>query len=99
MLDVSAFLFKDRDMRKREKKDKKIKEHNAMLLRFAGYTSMNVMGTLATSCYILADTFFISMGLGTEGLAALNLAIPVFGFITGCGLMMGMGGATKYSIA
>ena len=72
---------------------------NARLRKFARYTSMNVMGTLATSCYILADTFFVAKGMGTNGLAALNLAIPVFGFITGSGLMMGMGGATKYSIA
>ena len=56
-------------------------EQNARLRKFARYTSMNVMGTLATSCYILADTFFVAKGMGTNGLAALNLAIPVFGFI------------------
>lgn len=50
------------------------------------------------SCYILADTFFISKGLGANGLAALNLAIPIYSFIHGCGLMLGMGGGTKYSI-
>lgn len=53
---------------------------------------------IGLSCYILADTFFISKGLGMAGLAALNLAIPVFSFIHGCGLMLGMGGATWYSI-
>lgn len=88
-------------MRKNDdiKRDEKVMEQNARLRKFARYTSMNVMGTLATSCYILADTFFVAKGMGTNGLAALNLAIPVFGFITGSGLMMGMGGATKYSIA
>ncbi|MFR3923347.1 MAG: hypothetical protein ACLTYN_16720 [Dysosmobacter welbionis] len=50
------------------------------------------------SCYILADTFFVAQGLGTAGLAALNLAIPIYNFIHGTGLMLGMGGATKYSI-
>lgn len=53
---------------------------------------------LGLSCYILADTFFISKGLGADGLTALNLAIPIYSFIHGCGLMFGMGGATKYSI-
>lgn len=56
------------------------------------------MGMIGLSCYILADTFFVSMGLGTNGLAALNLAIPVYSFIHGSGLMIGMGGGTKYSI-
>ena len=50
------------------------------------------------SCYILADTFFVSKGLGTNGLTALNLAIPIYNFIHGSGLMLGMGGATKFSI-
>lgn len=53
---------------------------------------------LALSCYILADTFFIARGLGPDGLAALNLAIPVYSFIQGAGLMAGMGGSTRYSI-
>lgn len=51
------------------------------------------------SCYILADTFFISNRFGINGLAALNLAIPIFSFIAGVGLMLGMGGATEYSVA
>ena len=50
------------------------------------------------SCYILADTFFVSQGMGSNGLTALNLAIPVYSFIHGTGLMLGMGGATRYSI-
>ena len=53
---------------------------------------------IGLSCYILADTYFISLGMGADGLAALNLAIPVYSFIHGSGLMVGMGGGTKYSI-
>ena len=66
--------------------------------RFARYTALSILGTLGVSCYILADTFFVSKGLGTNGLAALNLAIPVYNFIHGTGLMLGMGGATRFSI-
>lgn len=66
---------------------------------FVKYTFLNVFGMLGLSCYILADTFFVSQGLGTNGLTALNLAIPIYSFIHGSGLMFGMGGATKYSIA
>lgn len=68
------------------------------LKKFLSYASLSVLGTLGVSCYILADTFFISKGLGTNGLAALNIAIPVYNFIHGTGLMLGMGGATKFSI-
>ena len=65
---------------------------------FARYTVFNVLGMIGLSCYILADTFFVSKGLGSNGLAALNLAIPVYSFIHGTGLMLGMGGATRYSM-
>ncbi len=65
---------------------------------FIRYALINVIAMLGLSCYILADTFFISMGLGAKGLTALNLAIPVYSFISGTGLMLGMGGATKYTI-
>lgn len=65
---------------------------------FSRYTMLSVLGTLGVSCYILADTFFVSRGLGADGLTALNLAIPVYSFIHGTGLMLGMGGATKFSI-
>lgn len=65
---------------------------------FAKYSSLNVLGMLGLSCYILADTFFVSKGLGANGLAALNLAIPVYSFIHGSGLMAGIGGGTKYAI-
>ncbi|CUX31509.1 MATE family efflux transporter [Clostridium sp. C105KSO13] len=65
---------------------------------FVKYSSLNVLGMLGLSCYILADTFFVAKGLGTNGLTALNLAIPIYSFIHGSGLMIGMGGGTRYSI-
>jgi len=72
--------------------------NNSNLKKFIRYTTGNVMGMLGLSCYILADTFFISKGLGAAGLTALNLAIPVYSFVHGSGLMLGMGGAAKYSV-
>ncbi len=65
---------------------------------FAIYSTLNVLGMLGLSCYILADTFFVSRGLGANGLTALNLAIPIYSFVHGTGLMLGMGGGTNYSI-
>lgn len=66
---------------------------------FIKYSSLNVLGMVGLSCYILADTYFVSKGMGADGLAALNIAIPVYSLMHGCGLMTGMGGATKYSIS
>ena len=68
------------------------------LREFVRYSALSSCGMIAVSCHILADTFFVAQGLGTAGLAALNLAIPIYNFIHGTGLMLGMGGATKYSI-
>lgn len=65
---------------------------------FVKYVTLNILDQFAYSCYTLADTFFVSADLGTNGLAALNLAFPLFCFINGTGLMIGMGGGTNYSI-
>lgn len=73
-------------------------KRQACFREFLMYSSLNVLGMLGLSCYILADTFFVSQRLGSNGLAALNLAIPIYSFIHGSGLMLGMGGATRYSI-
>lgn len=71
---------------------------NNLFQEFCKYVALNILGMLGLSCYILADTFFISKGLGANGLTALNLAIPIYSFVHGSGLMLGMGGGTKYSI-
>ena len=73
-------------------------KEKALLEEFVQYVAFNICGMIGLSCYILADTFFVSRGLGANGLAALNLAIPIYSFVHGSGLMLGMGGATKYSI-
>ena len=65
---------------------------------FLKYVSLNILGQIAFSCYTMADTFFVSASLGADGITALNLAFPVFCLINGIGLMIGMGGGTRYSI-
>lgn len=72
---------------------------NTVLKDFVKYVSSNIMGMIGLSCYILADTFFIARGIGADGLTALNLALPVYSVINGAGLMISMGGATRYSIS
>lgn len=65
---------------------------------FLRYVYTNILGMIGLSCYILADTFFISKKFGADGLASLNLAISIYSFINATGLMIGIGSATKYSI-
>lgn len=69
-----------------------------MVRTFFKYISLNMLGALGLSGYIMADTFFVANRLGADGLAALNLAIPIFGLINGLGVLLGIGGATRYSI-
>lgn len=68
------------------------------LKEFFKYISVSIAGMLGLSFYILADTYFIALGLGANGLTALNLALPVFTLVSGLGLMLGMGGSVKYTV-
>lgn len=58
----------------------------------------SVAGMLAVSFYILIDTIFIGRGVGADGLAALNIVIPVITLLTATGLLIGVGGATALSV-
>lgn len=75
-----------------------ITKKHSILPQFLRYVSLNMLAMLGTSCYILADTFFVANGIGEDGLTALNLVMPVFNVIHATGLMIGIGGATKYAI-
>ena len=69
-----------------------------MIKDFTKYVSLNVFGMVCLSIYVLADTFFIARALGSNGLTALNLSISVFSVLQGLALMIGIGGATQYTI-
>ena len=73
-------------------------KNQSTLKTFFKFTSLNVLAMISLSCYILADTYFVSKAFGPNGLTALNLAIPIYSLINGIGLMVGIGGATKFSI-
>lgn len=57
-----------------------------------------VMGMIGSSGTILVDTFFVSHRLCPDGLAALNIAIAIFGLMNGLAMMIGIGGASRYTI-
>lgn len=53
---------------------------------------------VGASIYVLIDTLFISIAAGALGLTALNLALPIFNFFNALGLLLGVGGATIFSL-
>lgn len=65
---------------------------------FIKYVSAAVAGMVMNSLYILADTIFIGRWIGARGLAALNIAIPVFNILFATALLFGVGGATAISV-
>lgn len=62
------------------------------------YILPNILAMLGISCYLLADTFFISLAAGANGMTALNLVLPVYGLMFAIGAMIGIGSATRYSL-
>ncbi|MDE6362656.1 MAG: polysaccharide biosynthesis C-terminal domain-containing protein [Lachnospiraceae bacterium] len=65
---------------------------------FTKYVSQNILGMLGISVYILADTFFISLAEGADGITALNLVLPVYSLIFAVGAMIGVGSAIRFKI-
>lgn len=66
--------------------------------QFTKYVSQNILGMIGLSCYILADSYFISKAQGANGLTALNLVLPLYNLIFAIGSMIGVGSAIRYSI-
>lgn len=47
-------------------KSKIIKEPKSLFTSFLKYVSFSVLGMIGLSCYILADTYFIALGMGVK---------------------------------
>ena len=62
------------------------------------YLVPTIIGQVAHCCYCLADVFFVGLGVGKDGLAALNVALPIFTVYTTFSIMVGVGAATTISV-
>lgn len=62
------------------------------------YVTRNVVATLGLSLYVIIDTLFISIAAGALGLATLNIVLPIFSIFNATGLLLGVGGATIFSL-
>lgn len=66
---------------------------------FLKYLIPSVGGMLGVSLYVLGDTIIVGRGIGSVGLAALNISIPMINVFNGLGLLFGMGASTAISIS
>ncbi len=66
---------------------------------FFKYLMAGIGGMLGIALYVLADTLFVANGIGSDGLTALNISIPIMNVFNGLGLLFGIGGATAVSVS
>lgn len=58
-----------------------------------------IAGMIFSSIFVVVDGIMVGKGIGSEGLAGVNLISPLFTLSTGLGLMFGMGGSVLASEA
>lgn len=66
---------------------------------FIKYLFPSLLGMALMAINILIDGLFVSHGVGEQGLAGVNIAVPIYSVILSVSLWIGMGGGTLYSIA
>ncbi len=71
--------------------------HNSFTKDFVRNVSLGILSMIGQSLFVLADTFFIANGIGADGIAALNIVLPVVNIFNGIGWMLGVGGGTLFA--
>lgn len=66
---------------------------------FFQYFLPTLFGMMLMSVNIVIDGIFVGNGIGAIALASVNIAVPVFSVIISIALLIGIGGATLYSMA
>lgn len=79
-------------------KNKIIFDKKSIRNSYFKYLFPTIIGMIAHCCYCLSDVFFVGIGVGSNGLAALNVALPVFTVYTTFSVLIGVGAATTISI-
>lgn len=57
-----------------------------------------VLGMVFSAAFVITDGIFVGKGIGSDGLAAVNITAPLFLINTGIGLMFGVGASIVASI-
>lgn len=61
---------------------------------FFSFAIPSTLSMLVVSLYNIADGIFITRGVGSDGVAAVNIGYPIINFTVALSLMFGIGGAT-----
>lgn len=67
--------------------------------RFYDMVVPSIGASLVTALYVVVDGIFVGRGVGSQGLAAVNMSIPFVAILTSVSMMLSMGGATLTSIS
>ena len=65
---------------------------------FGRYFFPTLLGMLGMSAVTAIDGIFVGHSVGSDGIAAINIIVPVLMFVTGMGLMVGVGCSVISSI-
>ena len=65
---------------------------------FGRYFFPTLLGMLGMSAVTAIDGIFVGRSVGSDGIAAINIIVPVLMFVTGTGLMVGVGCSVISSI-
>ena len=65
---------------------------------FRKYFIPTLFGMLSTSAVTAIDGIYVGHGIGSDGIAAINICIPLLMLFTGVGLMVGAGSSVVASI-
>lgn len=65
---------------------------------FSKYFVPTLLGMLGMSAVTAIDGIFVGQGVGSDGIAAVNISIPLLMIFTGVGLMIGVGCSVVASI-
>lgn len=57
-----------------------------------------LLGMVSSALFTVIDGIFVGHGVGSDGIAAVNITVPLVMILTGIGLMFGMGGGVLASI-
>ncbi|CCN80590.1 putative Multi antimicrobial extrusion protein MatE [Vibrio nigripulchritudo SFn27] len=64
---------------------------------FWRYAIPSILAMVVNGLYLVIDGIFVGHYVGSDGLAGINMVIPVVAIITGIGVLIGMGGGSIVS--
>lgn len=73
-------------------------EHESVSVLFRKILIPTLLGTISISAVTAIDGIFVGHGVGANGVAAVNIVVPIYQIMSGVGLMIGVGCSVVTSI-